>query len=152
MRTAILLRAVEWLCMDNCQDYAARIGTGSKGISARHLGSASSDHLSATRLRPRLLRCTHAPLRGAPRSPAEHGAAQLGQAAPAGRGEGRWGAHGGKAWQGLGKLEGRIANGIVCPECHARKRPTAAAHTSPRAHTRRRGLRRPSRTWLGAHG
>ena len=41
MSTAILLREAEWLCMDNCQDYAARIGIA-KDISARHLGSASS--------------------------------------------------------------------------------------------------------------
>jgi hypothetical protein len=83
---------------------AERLGIA-KGIGARHLGSASAGTPQRPpRRRPRLpwVGPARAP-RGAPRSPAERGTAQLGQAAPAGRGEGRWGTHGGKtadkAWE-----------------------------------------------------
>ena len=149
MRTAILLREAEWLCMDNCQDYAARIGIA-KGISARHLGSASSGApqrhppaatppLGGARTRPR----------GAPRRAAWTGRAGWGRGGPLGvpRGE------------SLGKGGCGKAGGTDCkrncqrPEV-SRTQETHRRYTHVAPETTRDvvGMRRPNQTFLGVNG
>ena len=155
MSTAILLREAEWLCMDNCQDHAARIRIA-KGISARHLGRASSG--TPQRHPP----AATPPLGGARMRPARS-ALESGGARhrAAGRGRAGWGRGeplevprgekaSGKAW---GKLEGQSSNGIVTSrvsrtqETHRR-----CTHVAPETTRDVVGIRRPNQTFLGVNG
>ena len=154
MRTAILLREAEWLCMDNCQDYAARIGIA-KGMCARHLGRASSGtpqrHPPAATPPPG--RCTHAPRAEHPG--ARRSAAPRSLDRPRRLGEGR--AVGGPTGERLRARLGKAGGTDFKRNCTSRVSRTQethrrCTHVAPETTRDVVGIRRPNQTFLGANG